>query len=80
MPSSCHSMILPNPINPRTPPNIRPDAISFFITYHQSLSFKSPNAIALMISEAACEPELPPLEMMSGTKSAKTTAFSISPS
>ena len=33
-----------------------------------------------MISEAACEPELPPLLMMSGTKRARTTAFAISSS
>ena len=33
-----------------------------------------------MISEAACEPELPPLEMMSGTKRASTTARAISSS
>ena len=33
-----------------------------------------------MISEAACEPELPPLEMMSGTNSASTTARAISSS
>ena len=33
-----------------------------------------------MMSDAACEPELPPLEMMSGTKSASTTARAISSS
>ena len=31
-----------------------------------------------MTSVEACDPELPPLEMMSGTKSASTTAFPIS--
>jgi hypothetical protein len=31
-----------------------------------------------MTSVAACHPELPPLEMMSGTKRARTTARSIS--
>ena len=31
-----------------------------------------------MMSDVACEPELPPLLMMSGTKSASTTARSIS--
>ena len=31
-----------------------------------------------MIRVAACEPELPPLEMISGTNSARTTAFAIS--
>ncbi len=33
-----------------------------------------------MTSVVACEPELPPLEMMSGMKSARTTAAAISPS
>ena len=33
-----------------------------------------------MTSVDACEPELPPLEMMSGTNSARTTAFAISAS
>ena len=37
-------------------------------------------ASARMISEAACEPELPPLLMMRGTKRARTTARAISPS
>ena len=31
-----------------------------------------------MMSVDACEPELPPLEMISGTKRASTTAFAIS--
>jgi len=31
-----------------------------------------------MISEVACEPEFPPLEMISGTKRARTTARAIS--
>ena len=38
----------------------------------------SPSASARMTSVDACEPELPPLEMMSGTNSASTTAFEIS--
>ena len=33
-----------------------------------------------MTSVAACDPELPPLEMMSGTNKASTTAFWISAS
>ena len=33
-----------------------------------------------MTNVDACDPELPPLEMMSGTKSASTTARSISAS
>ena len=34
--------------------------------------------MARMTSEVACDPELPPLEMMSGTNSASTTALAIS--
>ena len=37
----------------------------------------SPSARARMISVAACEPELPPLEMISGTKRASTTVRAI---
>ena len=33
-----------------------------------------------MTSVAACDPELPPLEMISGTNSASTTALAISAS
>ena len=33
-----------------------------------------------MTSVEACDPELPPLEMISGTNSARTTAFEISAS
>jgi len=38
----------------------------------------SPSAMARMMSVAACEPLLPPLEMMSGMKSTSTTALAIS--
>ena len=38
-------------------------------------SLTSPSASARMMSVAACEPELPPLEMISGTNSARTTAL-----
>ena len=47
-------------------------------TRHQSRRRTSPSAIARMTSVAACEPELPPLLMMSGTNSARTTARAIS--
>ena len=47
--------------------------------FHQSRSLISPNAKERMISDVAWEPELPPELMMSGTKSASTTAFSSSP-
>ena len=40
----------------------------------------SPSAIARMTSVEACEPALPPLEMMSGMNSARTTACAISSS
>ena len=40
----------------------------------------SPTASARMMSDAACEPELPPLLMMRGTNSASTTARAISSS
>ncbi len=50
------------------------------MTRHQSRSLSSPSARARTTSVDACEPELPPLEMMSGTKSARTTARAISPS
>ena len=55
-----------------------PVASSRRMTRNQSRSRTSPSAIARMTSEVACEPELPPLEMMSGTNSASTTARSIS--
>ena len=48
------------------------------MTRHQSRSRTSPSAIARMTSVVACEPELPPLEMMSGMNSASTTARAIS--
>ena len=38
----------------------------------------SPKAIALITSVAACEPELPPEEIIKGTNNASTTAFAIS--
>lgn len=46
----------------------------------QSRSFNSRSASERMTSDAACDPLLPPLEMISGTKSASTTACAISPS
>ena len=52
--------------------------ISRRITRHQSSSLTSPSASARMTSVDACEPELPPLEMISGTNSASVTALAIS--
>ena len=63
---------------PRMPPSTRPAANSRRITRHQSPRRTSPSASARMTSVEACEPELPPLEMISGTNSASTTACSIS--
>ena len=50
-----------------------PAKISRRMTRHQSRSPTSPSASARMTSVDACDPELPPLEMMSGTNSARTT-------
>ena len=55
---------------PRMTPSARPAAISRRMTRHQSRSVTSPSASARMTSVDACEPELPPLEMMSGMNSA----------
>ena len=66
------------PIAPRIVPSASPAAISRRITRHQSRSVTSPSASARMTSVDACDPELPPLEMMSGTNSARTTAREIS--
>ena len=60
------------------PPSARPAPSSRRITRHQSESFTSPSASARITSVDACDPELPPLEMISGTNSARMTAFSIS--
>ena len=65
---------------PRIAPSARPAKISRRMTRHQSRSPTSPSASARMTSVDACDPELPPLEMMSGTNSASTTAFEISAS
>ena len=63
---------------PRMPPSDRPARISRRITRHQSRRPTSPSASARMTRVAACDPELPPLEMISGTNSASTTALAIS--
>jgi hypothetical protein len=65
---------------PRIAPRERPAKISRRMTRHQSRTPTSPRASAQMTRVAACDPELPPLEMMSGTNSARTTAFEISSS
>ena len=62
---------------PSTKPRINPTAISRRMIFHQSLSVTSPSASARTISVAACDPELPPDEIISGRKSARMTAVSI---
>ena len=57
-------------------PNVRPDMISLRITYHQSRGDSSFSAIARMISVAACDPLLPPLDMISGTNKVSTNTLS----
>ena len=66
------------PINASIAPSSNPERISRFITRHQSAKVISPSDIARMISVEACEPELPPLEMISGMKSASVSALSSS--
>ena len=66
------------PMTPRMAPKVTPAASSRRMTRHQSRSRISPNAIARMTRVVACEPEFPPLLMISGMKRASTTARSIS--
>ena len=75
-----HIEIRRNPIVPRMVPSANPENTSRLITRHMSARVSSPTARARITSVEACEPELPPLEMMSGTKSASTTARAISAS
>src|SRR5436190_16341194 len=72
------AVILKKPIVPNMTPKVNPDKISLRITNHQSRKESSRKAIALMISVASCEPLLPPLEIISGTNKASTTACDIS--
>src|SRR4029079_14608004 len=66
---ACHAKILKKPMTPSTHPNNRPERISLLKTRHQSSSVISPTAIAWMINVQACEPLLPPLEIINGIKS-----------
>ena len=67
-----------NPMLPSMVPRARPVGISRTTTRHQSRSASSFSAIARMISDVDCDPELPPDEMISGMNSASTAARSIS--
>ena len=66
------------PIAPRIAPKEKPALISRPATRHQSRNVTSPSAIARTIKVDACEPELPPLEMINGKNNASTTALAIS--
>ena len=52
---------------PSEQPSASPIANSCRSTRNQSTSVTCPSAMARVISVAACEPELPPVEMHSGT-------------
>src|SRR5437660_3924163 len=67
-----------NPIAPRIEPRASPVNTSRYTTRHQSLNLTSPIARARITRVEAWEPELPPLEIINGTNSAKTTARWIS--
>jgi hypothetical protein len=64
---------------PRMRPSERPAANSLRTTRSQSRKRTSPTAIARMTNVVDCEPELPPLEIISGKNIARIAAFSISP-
>ncbi|OPZ16608.1 MAG: hypothetical protein BWZ05_01828 [Bacteroidetes bacterium ADurb.BinA245] len=63
---------------PNATPSKRPDMISRRITRHQSFMVISPTAIACMIKVDACEPLLPPLEIINGINKVSTNALAIS--
>ena len=67
-------------MTPRMAPSVRPVGSSRSAMRHQSPSRISRSASARMMSDVACEPELPPELMTSGMNIASTTAFEISPS
>src|SRR6185437_5240048 len=75
----CHSVMRKKPMVPRIRPRATPESNSFRTTPNQSLSRNSPRAIARITSVVACDPELPPLEMINGKNIARMAAFSISP-
>ena len=66
------------PMMPRMTPSSRPVGSSRTAMRHQSRSRISPSAIARMMSDVACEPELPPELMTSGMNIARSAARSIS--
>ena len=70
-------MIRAKPRTPRIRPSTNPAASSRRIICHQSERVTSPSANARTMSVAACEPELPPDEMIRGKNNARMTAWSI---
>ena len=58
-------------------PSAKPENTSRRTTRDHSASVTSPRANARTIKVAAWEPELPPLEIMSGTNRARTSALLI---
>ena len=63
-----------NPIEPRNSPRAALLISSLRKTFHHSFNSTSRRASERMRMEVACEPELPPELMMSGTNSATTAA------
>ncbi len=66
------------PTAPMSTPSRKPVRISCHSSRQVSLSFTSPTAMARMIVLVACEPELPPVPISSGTKKDSATAASSS--
>src|ERR1051325_7921480 len=61
-----HTEIRRKPMAPRIAPSARPTSTSRLMTLQKSAIDTSPTASARMTSVEPCDPELPPLEMMSG--------------
>ena len=66
----------PMPMRPKIVPSASPEGSSRIATFHQSRTVTSRSASERMISDVACDPELPPELMMSGMKRLNTIAFS----
>src|SRR5713226_9660169 len=54
------------PIAPRMQPRANPESSSRRMTRKRSVNFSSPSASARITSVDACDPEFPPLEIISG--------------
>ena len=64
------------PMMPKCCTNNKPEIISRLKTRHQSLMLISPTAIACIIRVEACDPLLPPLEIIKGTNKPALHGFS----